>query len=222
MSPCQITSCSPSTAQVCNFQSATCIALCDGPLSMANLARDHHWPQFVQPEVCKWSSHTRHWTVQRSSPVAVPICAHAMMMPMAPDLTFLGTCFASKACIAGNATPCAMPSTTRAASSGTVPAAAAIGVRAVATDQTPSPKASTALPPYLSDNTPPYTWVAPYPAKNADSTAPQNCLSQPNCSACRKISSTAAGQVNATLRVLLHTVGMNQMHWRHQHTTAPA
>jgi hypothetical protein len=94
-------------------------------------------------------------------------------------LTFL----ASSAWIAGNAMPCAMPSTARAASSGHMPALAASGVSTVASDQPTSPAASTALPPKRSLSWPPSTCVAPYPAKNADMTTEQNCLFQPYCSA---------------------------------------
>jgi len=66
-----------------------------------------------------------------------------------------GTCLDMSECTAGNATPSPAPSSTRAATRGTAPAAAAHGVTKVANDHPITPSAKTRLPPNESASRPP-------------------------------------------------------------------
>jgi hypothetical protein len=86
--------------------------------------------------------------------------------------------------IAGKATPSPTPNSTRAAISGTVPAAAAWGVITVKSDHRATPAVSTGLPPYLSAREPAVThnssskWSDTQQQQQADHTKVTRCV---NC-----------------------------------------
>mmetsp|Transcript_19014 Transcript_19014/g.48297 ORF Transcript_19014/g.48297 Transcript_19014/m.48297 type:complete len:290 (+) Transcript_19014:1348-2217(+) len=146
---------------------------------------------------CQAANHTspiapNTWNTD-GQPAATIICGEADSPMMEPqnmplytsdserDRSLAGTHLDSRLFMAGMATPSPIPMSARAAHSGTSPADAAAGVRAVAMDHHTTPAPSTSLPPNLSAHTPPATCVTRYPQKKEDCTRPTVALSHPYC-----------------------------------------
>mmetsp|Transcript_7162 Transcript_7162/g.30512 ORF Transcript_7162/g.30512 Transcript_7162/m.30512 type:complete len:309 (-) Transcript_7162:175-1101(-) len=119
-----------------------------------------------------------------SRPTTLPLWNPVMHAATARLRSCFGTHRAVMLFMHGKATPSPRPMTARHRSSAGSDAAAAKGVRAVATDHVAMPARSTFLPPILSASTPPRSGVRVYPHRNELCTKPSVSAPQP-CAAAR-------------------------------------